>query len=71
MKVHRMTEKQMRENEIEYIYDLLKTVMEEEGYEIKSSTYASRGYKAFEIYLKNKIVENEKLMIKISFNHYD
>lgn len=66
-----MTKKQMRENEIEYIYDLLKAVMEEEGYEIKSSMYASRGYKAFEIYLKNKIVENEKLMIKISFNHYD
>lgn len=60
-----------REKEIRYIFELLQEVMKEEGYNIPNEKYADRGYKSFEIPLRNPMVKNEKLTIKIGFNEWD
>ena len=60
-----------RIEEIEYIYNLLQRTLEKEGYELPQFTHADRGYKSFPIELKNEIVKEDKMTIKIEFEVHD
>lgn len=60
-----------REDEIDYIYELLKTTLKKEGYELPKFTHADMGYKSFPIKLKNSIREGDTLDIRIEYDVYD
>ena len=63
--------KYKRQTEINYLYELLKEVLKEEGYNICNWEYADKGYQAFEILFKNGITDNEKLMIRLSYSYFE
>lgn len=61
-----------RNEEIQGIAELLEEVMKEEGYEIVGK-YSDRGYKSFELQLRNSAIEpmQDKVHIKIEYDVYD
>jgi len=66
-----MNKDNQRKEEIDGIYELLQEVLKEEGYEVCYWHHADKGYRDFEIHLRNQVVKDEKLTIKLLFNHYD
>ena len=53
-----------KREEIQYIYELLQSCIEEEGYEIPFSKYADNGYKGFRVPLRN----GSEVLVKIEWN---
>lgn len=62
--------KKERQEEIQYIYELLQACIEEEGYEIPKARYADGNRESFIVPLKNKLTESDNLQISIEWNKY-
>jgi hypothetical protein len=56
-----------RDEEIMHIFNVIKNALSNEGYNIPFNNYADGGYRAFDIKLNNKEVEEDSILIKMEY----